>query len=298
MSRLGRSGFAGEVVMLNPATLVAAAVGQHLAEGYRRAFGEQQPRYALILDEGARLLLERIASSDALYHDMNHTVMVTLVGQDILRGLRLTRRVSPEDWLHYLLAALTHDVGYIRGICPGDTADSFVIDAHDNRVTPPRGASDAFLTAYHVERAKIMVRDRFGPVPEIDEERIARAIEVTRFPIPVDAAYAETDTEGGLLRAADLIGQLADPLYPRKLNALFHEFAETGTNERLGYGSPADLVDQYPSFFWRTVEPYIGDALRYLERTIEGKQWISCLYSHVFSVEHGRRVIGPQLGRG
>ena len=77
-----------------------------------------------------------------------------------------------------------------------------------------------------------------------------------------------------------------------------HEFAETGTNERLGYESPADLVDQYPSFFWRTVEPYIGDALRYLERTIEGKQWISCLYSHVFSVEHGRRVIGPQLGRG
>jgi hypothetical protein len=53
MSRLGRSSFAGEVVMLNPATLVAAAVGQHFAEGYRRAFGEQQPRYALVLDDGA-----------------------------------------------------------------------------------------------------------------------------------------------------------------------------------------------------------------------------------------------------
>jgi hypothetical protein len=282
--------------MLSPATLVAAAVGQHLAEGYRRAFGEQQPRYPLILDEGARLLLERIASSDALYHNMDHTVMVTLVGQDILRGLRLTRPVSPEDWLHYLLAALTHDIGYIRGICPDDTADSFVIDSHGNRVTPPRGASDAFLTPYHVERSKIMVRDRFRPVPEIDDERVAQAIEMTRFPVPGDDAHAETDTEGGLLRAADLIGQLADPLYPRKLNALFHEFAETGTNERLGYASPADLVDQYPSFFWSTVEPYIGDALRYLELTIEGKQWISCLYSHVFTIEHRRRMIGPQLG--
>ena len=49
--------------------------------------------------------------------------------------------------------------------------------------------------------------------------------------------------------AADLIGQLADPLYPRKLNALFHEFAETGTNERLGYKSPADLVDHIRAFF-------------------------------------------------
>jgi hypothetical protein len=112
------------MAMLNPATLVASAVGRDLAEGYRRAFGEQQPRYALVLDEGARLILERIAGSDALYHDMNHTVMVTLVGQDILRGLRLTRMVSPEDWLHYLLAALTHDIGYIRGICPGDTAEA------------------------------------------------------------------------------------------------------------------------------------------------------------------------------
>jgi hypothetical protein len=77
--------------MLSPATLVAAAVGQHLAEGYRRAFGEQQPRYPLILDEGARLLLERIASSDALYHNMDHTVMVTLVGQDQQFSMRLSR---------------------------------------------------------------------------------------------------------------------------------------------------------------------------------------------------------------
>jgi hypothetical protein len=38
-----------------------------------------------------------------------------------------------------------------------------------------------------------------------------------------------------LLRAADLIGRLGDLLYPRKLNALFHEIAETGVNERLGY---------------------------------------------------------------
>ena len=32
----------------------------------------------------------------------------------------------------------------------------FVIDAAGNTVTPPRGASDAFLMPYHVERGKIM----------------------------------------------------------------------------------------------------------------------------------------------
>jgi len=95
------------------------------------------------------------------------------------------------------------------------------------------------------------------------------------------------------LRAADLIGQLADPFYARKLNALFYEFEEIGCNARLGYASPADLADQYPHFFWSKVEPFIGDALSYLELTVEGRQWIANLYCNVFEVEHGRRRMGP-----
>jgi hypothetical protein len=131
----------------------------------------------------------------------------------------------------------------VRGICAGDTSEHFVIDAAGNTVTPPRGASDAFLMAYHVERGEIFVRERFALVPFVDEERIAGAIELTRFPVPDDEDHAATETEAGLVRAGDLIGQLGDPLYPRKLNALYHEFAETGVNERLGYSSPADMVD-------------------------------------------------------
>jgi hypothetical protein len=34
-----------------------------------------------------------------------------------------------------------------------------VIDAAGNTIAPPRGASDAFLMPYHVERGKIMVRE-------------------------------------------------------------------------------------------------------------------------------------------
>jgi hypothetical protein len=39
--------------------------------------------------------------------------------------------------------------------------------------------------------------------------------------------------------------------------------------ERLGYPSPADMVDRYPQFYWSKVERYIGDAPRYREMTIE-----------------------------
>src|SRR5690348_10337722 len=74
-----------------------------------------------------------------------HTALVTLCVQDILRGRRLERVVTPDDWADTIVAALTHDIGYVRGVCAGDTAEHFVIDAAGNTVTPPRGASDAFL---------------------------------------------------------------------------------------------------------------------------------------------------------
>ncbi len=270
--------------MLNPTSLLADALGR------------REQNIPAGLDEAARLIIERIASSDALYHDCEHTALVTLCVQDILRGRRLERTITPSDWGHTILAALNHDIGYVRGICSGDTAEKFVIDTAGNTVTAPRGASDAFLMPYHVERSKIFVRQRFAPVPFIDEGRIANAIELTRFPVPEDEDYAATDTEAALVRAGDLIGQLGDPLYPRKLNALYHEFVENGIHEKLGYNNPADMVERYPQFYWSKVERYIGDALRYLEMTMEGKQWTATLYSHIFAIEHDRRWMGPQSG--
>jgi hypothetical protein len=283
-------------MVLNPTMLLADGLGRHLAAAFQRTFGDGEPQMAALIDEAARLVIERIATGDALYHGTEHTALVTLVGQDILRGLRLKRTVTPVDWLHFTLATLCHDIGYVRGICGGDHPDRFVTDTLGHTVTPPRGASDAFLAPYHVERSKIAVRERFTGHLLIDPERLARAIELTRFPVPDDGDHAETNTEAGLVRSADLIGQLGDPLYPRKLNALFHEFAEIGVNERLGYESPADAADKYPAFFWSRVEPYIGDAIGYLELTMEGRQWVANLYSHVFAIEHDRRRIGPQRG--
>jgi hypothetical protein len=58
-----------------------------------------------------------------------------------------------------------------------------------------------------------------------------------------------------LLRAADLIGQLGDPHYLKKTNALYYEFEEIGLNKQLGYETPADLVDKYPQFYWNSISP-------------------------------------------
>jgi len=280
--------------MLNPALIFAEAFSDRLSAVYDRAFGRREPRYSEIIREGARLVFERLSLSDALYHNAEHTAFVTLVGQDMLRGLRLKREVTAEDWLHFTLATLTHDIGYVRGVCQGDRDGSYVINSDGERFSPPRGASDASLAPYHIDRSKIAVRERFGVHPLIDAERLARAIELTRFPVPQDDDHRETKTEAGLVRAADLIGQLADPFYPRKLNALFYEFQEIGLNDQLGYHSPADIAVSYPRFFWTKVQPHVPEAMSCLALTVEGRQWIANLYSNVFEMEHQLRVMGPE----
>ncbi|WP_336487064.1 metal-dependent phosphohydrolase [Methylobacterium nigriterrae] len=282
--------------MLDATKLLANALGEHLALSYRRTFGSREPRFAEIIEEAGRLIIERIVGSDALYHDAYHTALVTLVAQDVLRGRFISQGITPEDWLHAILAALYHDIGYVRGVCSGDSANRFVIDENGATTGLPRGASDAALTLYHVERSKIVVQERFGTHDIVDAARVARAIELTRFPVPDDCDHAETGTEAGLMRAADLIGQLGDPLYPRKLNALFHEFAEVGLNRQLGYETPADLAERYPTFFWSKVEPVIGEAVRFLDLTVEGRRWVAHLYAHIFAIEHDCRRMGPHPG--
>jgi hypothetical protein len=274
-------------------TTIAKVLGTRLKSTYRHYYGGRNPEYATLLDAGARLLIERISVSNALYHNAEHTFLVTLVGQDILRGKLLHHPVDPSDWLHFIFALLCHDIGYVRGVCSADDANSVVIDENGERFRMPRGASDAALTPYHVNRGKIFVMERLGKDSDLDADRVARAIELTRFPIPNDDDHKETGTEAGLVRAADLIGQLADPRYPQKLTALYYEFVETGTAETLSLQSPADLVDVYPRFFWQTVEPYITDALKYLSLTTEGRQWIANLNNHVFAAEHGIMNDGP-----
>jgi hypothetical protein len=277
--------------MITVPQLAAEALGSELASEMQRAFGSTHTRLSEIVPSVARLALECIGNSDALYHNLEHTMLVTLVGRDILRGRALLVRTTPSDWAHLLVACLMHDIGFVRGILGGDGPDGYVADARGRKVTVPRGSSDASLAPYHVDRSKLFVLDRMADVELLDAHRIARAIEYTRFPI-VDSANNDDSEEGSLLRAADLIGQLGDPRYLQKANALFHEFEEIGVNRKLGYESPADVVDLYPQFYWNNVSPHVQTAIRYLNVTASGRQWIANLYSNVFRAE---RAIGQEL---
>ncbi len=273
--------------MFNPTELIIDAFVERLQQAYWRTYSDLEPACAGIISWAGRMALENIANSDALYHNVEHTLMVTLVGQEILKGKHLREgSVSPHDWMHFVLSLLCHDIGYVRGVCKGDRNGLCTTGIGDTTIALPPGSTDAALAPYHVDRGKRFIRERFDGHRIIDADLIARNIERTRFPVPDDTDHQGTTDYPGLVRAADLIGQLADPNYIRKFSALFYEFEETGMNAKLGYASPGELRNDYPTFYWNVVYRYIQDGLRHLRVTQEGKQWIANLYAHVFTVEH------------
>ena len=280
--------------MITLPKLAADALGSFLAADMKDRFGRSHVRLAEVIPFAAQLTLECIGNSDALYHNVEHTMLITLAGHDIFKGRALLIDSTPVEYSNFIAACLAHDIGYVRGIVKGDGSDGLVIDASGRKVKLPRGSSDAALAPYHVERSKLFVLDRLGQVEELDAPLIAAAIEHTRFPYSSAPDVHDVGEWAALLRAADLVGQLGDPHYLRKANALYHEFEEVGLTRQLGYELPADMVDQYPQFYWESVSPFIQDAIRYLNVTSSGRQWINGLYSNVFRAEHELRLWGPQ----
>ena len=276
-------------MLFNATQLLIDHFVSQLREGYTRTYGGWKPDYADILSWAGNMALENIANSDALYHNVEHTILVTLVGQEILRGKHIREGgVSCEDWLHYIISLLCHDIGYIKGVCRQDREAEglYATGINGTMAKLPPGASDASLTPYHVDRGKLFISERFGGHKLIDAEVIKSNIELTRFPVPKDEDHQDTAHYPGLVRAADLIGQLSDPRYLKNVGALYYEFEETGVNKGLGYRHPGDLRQNYAKFFWNVVYVYIKDALYYLELTQQGKQIIANLYSNVFVIEH------------
>ena len=87
--------------------LAAEALGCYLAEQLKRRFGSTDADLTELVSSLSRLALDCIGNSDALYHDVEHTMLVTLVGYDIMSGRALLMPTSASDYAHVIAACFT-----------------------------------------------------------------------------------------------------------------------------------------------------------------------------------------------
>ena len=268
---------------------------QQLEQKRKEIFPESPAHYMEIISDAVHTSLHLIGGSDAMYHDVEHTCLVTLCGLEIFAGKKILEgELNAEDWLHYTLALLFHDIGYVKNILREDDGDWQVKNKQGEKYQLQFGSTDASLTPYHVERGQIFISERQWS-KAINQDRLKRFISFTQFPVPERLKSNNIEDKiqedlASLVGSADLIGQLADPMYDIKIPRLFYEFKETGSAEKMGYSCPGDLRRGYPGFFINFVRPHITEALKYLNVTENGRKWTANLNYHVFSQSHKATV--------
>lgn len=271
--------------MFRPTAIVIDAFVPRVLAEYDQLFPHGDPAHREALLQVARMALQRLARSNALYHDLDHTIVVTQVGQDICRG-RLVRdgNLSSLDWVHFVASLLCFAIGFARNVCPGDAGETCVADETGRTVEVPRSRSDGALWPYFTDRSKLFVRHHFRGHPLIDAERLAANVEYSRFPPPTDR-NRETCNEPGLLRAAHIIGAVADPDFMLKMKPLFIELQEAGIAGMLGFDTAAAMKRGYATLFWTVLHPLIGEGMNLLTYTAEGRVWLANLHAHVLRAE-------------
>ena len=272
--------------MFRPSDIIIDAFIERLRTSYTQIYGESEPQHRETIAQVARMSLARMALSDALYHNLDHTLLVTMVGHDILRG-QIVRdgKMSSSEWVNFVCSLLCFATGFYRYACPGDDREHCVIDENGNTTEVPRGVTNGWLWPYFTDRSKIFVRHHYTDNPVLDVDAMTANIEYARFPPPVEL-HPETATYPGLLRASHIIGAVADPNFLLKMPALVQELEESGMVERLGFRTAAEFQTHYPELFWKTLHPLIIDAVDLLNHTGQGREWIANMHAHLLAEEH------------
>ena len=96
--------------MFRPSEIIITAFIESLLEDFAAQFGDNHPR-AVQLKDCAKIILSHYTLSDALYHNLDHTLVVTGVGKDLINGKRVAEgQVDADDWFNFVVACLVDEV--------------------------------------------------------------------------------------------------------------------------------------------------------------------------------------------
>ena len=210
---------------------------------------------------------------DTLYHDLRHTLDMTLAMARLLDGH--DRALAPADQIGVrramlgVVVALLHDSGYLKRASEGHIENG------------------AVFTKIHVSRSGDFLVRYLPQIGFADEAGAAsKLVHFTGYEMDIDDIMLHDPKDrllGCLVGTADLIGQMSDRMYLEKCREfLYPEFVwgsiarETLADGReiVRYASPEDLMLKTPGFYEyvarQRMEKKLGGADRYAEAHFDG----------------------------
>src|SRR6267143_3862660 len=212
-------------------------------------------------------------ASDTGYHNLQHTLDVTLAMARLMDGYERSRdgtdALGPRLFGFGVVTALFHDVGYLR------------------RTSDTRHRNGAEYTLKHVTRGARFLEEYLGRLGLAKLAPAAsRVIHFTGYERPVHKIRVPNPTFrllGNMLGTADIIAQMADRCYLEKCrDRLYPEFVEGGlaarddTDHRAGvmFKSAEDLVNKTPKFYKTAttrLNNHLGSAYGYADKHFGGQ---------------------------
>ena len=216
----------------------------------------------------------RYYACDTAYHNLQHTLEVTLAMARLMDGYERSRRFSealgPDLYVLGIITALFHDIGYLR----------------HRKDTRHRNGGE--YTLRHVSRGAYFLEEYLQELGVPQWSRVAgRILHFTGYEIPVqriDVPSGPYRLLGNMLGSADIIAQMSDRCYLEKCrDRLYPEFVWGGLAAGQGsaaprktaalFSSPQDLLHKTPAFY-RTatvrLADHLGAVFRYAETHFGG----------------------------
>ena len=212
---------------------------------------------------------------DTTYHDMQHTLDMTLALARLVAGYEKSvgrsERLGPERAQMAIITSLFHDSGYIR---------------HEERDTD--FINGAEFTMYHVTRSADFLRRYLPELGLAKDAGVASMIvHFTGYEVDLDEIELDDPRDvicGHLLGTADMIAQMADRCYLEKCrDRLYKEFVLGGVaveNAKPGeymvrYKSGEDLLSKTPLFYQQVMRERLNlkfnRAYRFVEVLYDGQ---------------------------
>jgi hypothetical protein len=172
-------------------------------------------------------------ASNTKYHDLEHTLMVTLAAARLIHGCIIAGySFASENILAGLVAALFHDSGLIQTRRDKKGTGAKYTIGHEKR-------SIAFMR-------KNLEKNGFSMQQMDDCEQLIKCTNLKLHIADIDFRNDEIACLGKIVGSADLLGQMADRDYLEKLLLLFKEFEEAGLP---GFESEEDLLEKTEGFY-------------------------------------------------